>query len=207
MSDVPAMLAGWYSDPHGRAVQRYWNGASWTPYVIDSGGQQRTEQESPAAQPGAPSASADGHGIVIQNIVQQPPTPMVGNLVGSLNGPAKSTGLAVVLTVLFGPLGLFYASVVGGAVLTAITVVTLGVGIFLTWPAAIVWSIIAVNSHNRAIAASMQSFQPIYSNPQYPGQQIAPPLSSPMPPTMSYPGQQVAAPPPPPLPPSTSNPG
>lgn len=156
--------ASWYADPYGRAVQRYWNGAAWTPYVIDASGQQRVE-DAQGESSSIPNASAQGHGIVIQNIVHSPqPAVNVLGLSGGLQA-VKSTGTAVVLTILFGPLGLFYASIVGGLILTAITVVTLGLGIFLTWPLSIIWAIVAVNNHNQALMTAMRSTQPIHSHP------------------------------------------
>ena len=42
MSNVE-LDAGWYADPHGRAIQRYWNGVAWTSDVVDASGQQRVE--------------------------------------------------------------------------------------------------------------------------------------------------------------------
>lgn len=155
-------MPGWYADACGRAVQRYWNGAAWTPYVIDASGQQRIENEPQPGSPAAPAASAQGHGIVIQNIVHQQQPAMVPVI--SVQ-PEKSTGVAVLLTILFGPLGLFYASVAGGAILTAATVLTLGLGIIVTWPAAIVWSIVAVNSHNERVLSVMRAPQPIHNMP------------------------------------------
>jgi hypothetical protein len=171
------MPAGWFSDPHGRAVQRYWNGASWTPYVIDSNGQQRVEGQTTPPPHSSPSASAGGNAIVIQNIVQPQPNPMLGNFPSTTNPQAKSMGVAVALTVLFGPFGLFYVSVLGGIVLSAITLLSAFFLGILTWPAAIIWAVIGVNQHNAALMLGMQSAQPIHAHPQHPGQQIAPPVS------------------------------
>lgn len=66
----------------------------------------------------------------------------------------KSVGAALVLTFLFGPLGLLYASVVGGLVmiLTAVlvAVLTLGLGLLLVWPVTMIWGAIAAsNQHSR----------------------------------------------------------
>lgn len=186
--------AGWFSDPHGRAVQRYWNGASWTPYVIDSNGQQRMEEQAAPPPQGSPSASAGGHAIVIQNIVQPQPSPVLGNFTSTINPQAKSMGVAVALTVLFGPFGLFYVSVLGGIILSAITLLSVFMlGIF-TWPAAIIWAVIGVNQHNAALMQGMQSAQPIHANPHYPGQQIAAPVSPPTPKANSRPRIQLPPP-------------
>lgn len=76
--------------------------------------------------------------------------------------PPKSVGLALVLTFLFGPLGLLYSSVVGGIVMFIITVVaasvTFGVSVFVTWPICMIWGAIAASNANaRAVAATNYS--------------------------------------------------
>ncbi len=173
MSNVE-LNAGWYADPHGRAIQRYWNGVAWTSDVVDASGQQRVEGQDGTNANSVPSASAREHGVVIQNVIQAPqPTFSLGT--HPQQGKQMST--AVVLSVIFGPLGLFYASVTGGAILTAITVLTAGIGIIVTWPAAIVWSIIAVNNRNESLARQMSAAQPIHSTPYHPQAQIAPPTA------------------------------
>lgn len=69
----------------------------------------------------------------------------------------KSLGVALLLTILFGPLGLLYATPMGGLLLLCITfvvgVLTLGFGLFLGWIAAIVWSVVAVGQHNERMMA------------------------------------------------------
>lgn len=64
----------------------------------------------------------------------------------------KSAGVAFLLSFLFGPLGLFYASVTGGLVMLALSIIigiiTLGFGLVLTWIGSIVWAMIAVNKYN-----------------------------------------------------------
>lgn len=174
--------ANWYADPYGRSVQRYWNGVAWTNEVVDAMGQRRTETSPAEMSSGVPMASAQGHGIVIQNIVHQP-QPQFRMPIVSPVMQTKSTGTAVLLTVLFGPLGLFYASVAGGAILTALTVLTLGLGILITWPVAIVWSIVAVSNHNQRLMAVMAAPQPIHSAPYTYGQPqpvVASPTYQPM---------------------------
>lgn len=53
-SNVPAAPApGWYPDPHGRALHRYWDGSVWTDHTAPTVGPPGT---SPVAQP-APSAN------------------------------------------------------------------------------------------------------------------------------------------------------
>jgi hypothetical protein len=180
-SEIPA---DWYADPYGTAIQRYWNGVAWTPYVVDASGEQRVEGEQ--VPPSPHIARAEGHGIVIQNVVQAQQPAQFSLPV--MSGSTKTMGLAVLLTVLFGPLGLFYVSIAGGAILTAFTVLTAGLGIFVTWPASIVWSIISVNSRNQRTMAAMRSAQPIHSQPYgHHAPQVASPLGTGQP----YPSGQL----------------
>jgi len=66
--------------------------------------------------------------------------------------PKKSMPVALILTFLFGPLGLLYASVPGALILLALTIVigllTLGIGFLVGWVASMIWAFIAVNKHN-----------------------------------------------------------
>lgn len=65
----------------------------------------------------------------------------------------KSTGVAIVLALLFGPLGLLYASVKGGIIMFFVTGIamlfTLGIGLLITWPACVIWAAVAVNNQNK----------------------------------------------------------
>lgn len=85
----------------------------------------------------------------------------------------KSVGLAILLTILFGPLGLLYASVTGAILMILIPVflflllvygvaqdnsvlmnLSLGILIFLAltyWLICIIWAIMSVNSYNKEI--------------------------------------------------------
>ena len=66
----------------------------------------------------------------------------------------KSVFLALVLTFFFGPLGLFYASASGAAVLIVLAAVgvvpTLGYVLIFVWPASMVWAAIAANNRHNA---------------------------------------------------------
>jgi hypothetical protein len=68
----------------------------------------------------------------------------------------KSVGLALALTFFFGPLGLFYSSVIGGVVMLILSVIlaatTFGVSLFFTWPACMIWGAIAASNYNSAMA-------------------------------------------------------
>lgn len=76
-------------------------------------------------------------------------------------GSGKSVGLAILLAVLFGPLGMLYATVPGAIVMfllsLLIVVPTVGVGLVFTWLVGIVWAGIAANSHNRGLTVAAQS--------------------------------------------------
>lgn len=65
----------------------------------------------------------------------------------------KSTGIAILLTVLFGPLGMLYSTIWGAIIMFIATLVigllTFGFGFIITWPICIIWAVIAVKSYNR----------------------------------------------------------
>jgi hypothetical protein len=63
----------------------------------------------------------------------------------------------VLLSILFGPLGMLY-STVGGAVVMFflnlfVGVVTMGFGLLLTWPICVLWAANAASEHNRRTLA------------------------------------------------------
>jgi hypothetical protein len=70
----------------------------------------------------------------------------------------KSMAVAVLLALFFGPLGLLYASVLGGLIMLGINLVilvigtlTFGIGYFLfpiTWLICVIWAIVAVQKDN-----------------------------------------------------------
>lgn len=70
----------------------------------------------------------------------------------------KSVGISILLTFLFGPLGMLYTTIAGAIVMLVINIfigiVTLGFGLLLTWPICIIWGAIAANSHNKKLLAS-----------------------------------------------------
>lgn len=68
-------------------------------------------------------------------------------------GPKKkSMAVALILTFLFGPLGLLYATVPGALILLVLTLVigffTLGIGFIVGWLASMIWAAVSVNSYN-----------------------------------------------------------
>ena len=69
----------------------------------------------------------------------------------------KSPGIAILLTFLFGPIGMFYSTIVGAIVMMLVSLVvgllTLGLGLLLTWPICIIWAALAAAGYNRKILA------------------------------------------------------
>lgn len=72
--------------------------------------------------------------------------------------PTKSVGLALVLSGLFGPLGMLYSTILGAVIMFLLNIVaifiTLGIGLILTWPIGIVWAGLAARSHNKKLLAA-----------------------------------------------------
>jgi hypothetical protein len=69
--------------------------------------------------------------------------------------PLKSYAIAIVLTILFGPLGMLYSTVFGALVMIVVSAlvaaVTFGIGLVFTWPVSIAWAVAAVYFHNEKI--------------------------------------------------------
>ena len=65
----------------------------------------------------------------------------------------KSPGIAILLTILLGPIGMFYSTIWGAIVMLIVTgvvfLLTFGFGTVLTWPVCIVWAALAAASHNK----------------------------------------------------------
>lgn len=82
----------------------------------------------------------------------RPDTAQINTII--LRAP-KSHGIGLLLTFLLGPIGLLYATTLGGLILAPLAFIigifTFGLGALLTWPVAIVWSILAISLHNRKL--------------------------------------------------------
>ena len=67
--------------------------------------------------------------------------------------PAKSAGIAFLLTFFFGPIGMLYSTVTGAIVMflanLAALLLTAGLGLFVTWPIGIVWAVVAAQRSAR----------------------------------------------------------
>jgi hypothetical protein len=70
-------------------------------------------------------------------------------------GKSKSVGTAFLLSFFFGPLGLLYASVLGGIVMFIATLVLFFllpvIGAIITWIGCIIWAVVAANQANDAL--------------------------------------------------------
>lgn len=81
-----------------------------------------------------------------QNQSQQRPTVVVSK---------KSMGVSILLTILFGPLGMFYSTVSGAIIMLIISVIiaifTAGIGILITWPVCIIWGAMSTSSYNQKL--------------------------------------------------------
>lgn len=67
----------------------------------------------------------------------------------------KNVGTAVALALFFGPLGMFYSTIVGAIIMMVISLVvgilTFGLGLLITVPLGAVWAGIAAHLHNKKI--------------------------------------------------------
>ena len=69
--------------------------------------------------------------------------------------PTKSVGIALLLSLLFGPLGMLYSTVIGALVMFVANVLafvlTAGLGLLLTWPIGAAWAAVAANRSNQKL--------------------------------------------------------
>lgn len=72
----------------------------------------------------------------------------------------RSVGVALLLTFLFGPLGMLYSTVTGALVMIAVSIVlalfTLGLSLLLTWPISMVWGALAASEHNKRVLSGIR---------------------------------------------------
>ena len=77
-------------------------------------------------------------------------------------GCFKYLYIAVLLGVFLGPIGLLYSTIPGAIVMFLINVVigivTLGFGLFLTWPICGIWAYVAASSYNKKLLAGQKQF-------------------------------------------------
>ena len=74
----------------------------------------------------------------------------------------KSMGISIILTVLFGPLGMLYSTVPGAIIMAIISVVvgvfTVGIGLLITWPICIIWGAVATSTYNKKLLAGATQY-------------------------------------------------
>jgi energy-coupling factor transporter transmembrane protein EcfT len=68
----------------------------------------------------------------------------------------KSMGIGLLLTLFFGPIGMFYSTIVGAVILlivgilaSPLIVLLAGLPLLVLWPIQLVWTAVAVSNHNR----------------------------------------------------------
>jgi hypothetical protein len=113
-------------------------------------------QPGPYGQPAPYGQQPYAPNIVINNVVQT--TAVAGG-----GGRAKSVGVAFLLTFLFGPLGMFYSTVVGAIVmvLTSLVLVPLtsGIAALVVWPGSIIWGCVAASRANGSVRVNQTSLR------------------------------------------------
>lgn len=69
--------------------------------------------------------------------------------------PLKSVAVALLFSVILGPIGLLYASTLGGIIMIVLGFITVcskyPIPVILVWLISCIWSVIAVNRYNRRI--------------------------------------------------------
>lgn len=85
----------------------------------------------------------------------QPPNQVV------IVSTTKSMGISIILTFLFGPLGMLYSTIPGAIIMAILSVIigvlTFGFGFLLTWPICIIWGAVATSSYNKRLLAGTTS--------------------------------------------------
>jgi hypothetical protein len=86
----------------------------------------------------------------VQKQPSETPQPIQQNII--VMGKAKSVGVAFLLTFLFGPLGLLYASVIGAIVMFLISLLFVFLffpGLIVSWIVCIIWACVAADQANK----------------------------------------------------------
>ena len=65
----------------------------------------------------------------------------------------KSVGIGLLLTFIFGPIGMLYGTVWGGFIMLVVNLVigipTFGLGLLFTWPIQLIWVALSIRSYNK----------------------------------------------------------
>lgn len=142
-----------YGQPYPQPMQPY--GQQQYAQPMQAYGGQTSSYAQPQGQQ-APYGQAYAPNIVINNVVQS-------TAVAGAGGRTRSAGVAFLLTFLFGPLGMFYSTVVGAIVMVVASLVliplTSGIAAFLVWPISIIWGCLAASRANAGVHVSQTSLR------------------------------------------------
>jgi hypothetical protein len=73
----------------------------------------------------------------------------------------KNMGLSLLLTFIFGSIGMLYSTILGAIIMFIIEIIvgffTLGFGLLITHPICMIWGAMAVKSYNKKLLTSTQS--------------------------------------------------
>ncbi len=167
--------AGWYPNPQG-AGQRYWDGAAWTSHLQDASDQLPAVASAPMTAAGG--WFPDPSGAPLQrwhdgsqwtpHTAAHPGWPATPQYVATtvVVGARKSAGVAFLLTFFFGPVGLFYSSVIGGVIMLVVEFLLFLFG-FLTfgfawalfglcWLVCIIWGVVAAGASTTTQVTTMR---------------------------------------------------
>lgn len=76
--------------------------------------------------------------------------------------PTKSVGIALILTVVLGPLGMLYSTIWGGIIMSIISLIvipcTLGIGLLIIWPICLIWAAVATSSYNKELLTGKRNY-------------------------------------------------
>ena len=76
--------------------------------------------------------------------------------------PTKSMGISIILTILFGPLGMLYSTIWGGVIMFVISAIvgflTVGLGLIITWPICVIWAAVATSSYNKKLLEGKRQY-------------------------------------------------
>lgn len=67
----------------------------------------------------------------------------------------KSVGIGLLLTFIFGPIGMLYGTIWGGFIMMVVNLVigipTFGLGLLFTWPIQLIWVALSIRLYNKKL--------------------------------------------------------
>lgn len=67
----------------------------------------------------------------------------------------KSVGIGLLLTFIFGPIGMLYGTIWGGFIMMVVNLVigipAFGLGLLFTWPIQLIWVALSIRSYNKKL--------------------------------------------------------